>query len=152
MKVTQPCPTLCDPMDYTVHKILQARILEYFSLLQEIFPTQGSNPDLLHCRQILYQLSPKGSPRILEWVACPFSGDLPDPGIEPVSPALQMDSLPTELWISEFSMPLETHEPLQLGTQPTTGVRQSLNNRVLPSSNLRETMISCFLLLLFFSF
>ena len=73
VKVTQPCPTLCDPMDYTVHKILQARILEYFSLLQEIFPTQGSNPDLLHCRQILYQLSPKGSPRILEWVACPFS-------------------------------------------------------------------------------
>ena len=27
------------------------------SLLQEIFPTQGSNPGLLHCRQILYQLS-----------------------------------------------------------------------------------------------
>ena len=32
------------------------------SLLQEIFPTQGSNPGLLHCRQILYQLSHKGSP------------------------------------------------------------------------------------------
>ena len=43
------------------------------SLLQGIFPTQGSNPGLLHCRQILYQLSHKGSPRILEWVACPFS-------------------------------------------------------------------------------
>ena len=39
------------------------------SLLQGIFPTQGSNPGLLHCRQILYQLSHKGSPRILEWVA-----------------------------------------------------------------------------------
>ena len=35
--------------------------------------TQGSNPGLLHCRQILYQLSHKGSPRILEWVAYPFS-------------------------------------------------------------------------------
>ena len=33
------------------------------SLLQGIFPTQGSNPGLLHCRQILYQLSHKGSPR-----------------------------------------------------------------------------------------
>ena len=44
------------------------------SLLQGIFPTQGSNPGLLHCRQILYQLSHKGSPRILEWVAYPFSG------------------------------------------------------------------------------
>ena len=43
------------------------------SLLQGIFPTQGSNPGLLHCRQILYQLSHKGSPRILEWVAYPFS-------------------------------------------------------------------------------
>ena len=32
------------------------------SLLQGIFPTQGLNPDLLHCRQILYQLSHQGSP------------------------------------------------------------------------------------------
>ena len=43
------------------------------SLLQGIFPTQGSNPSLLHCRQILYQLSHQRSPRILEWVAYPFS-------------------------------------------------------------------------------
>ena len=43
------------------------------SLLQRIFPTQGSNPGLLHCRHILYQLSHKGSPRILEWVAYTFS-------------------------------------------------------------------------------
>jgi len=42
------------------------------SLLQGIFPTQGLNPGLLHCRWILYQLSHKESPRILEWVACPF--------------------------------------------------------------------------------
>ena len=39
-----------------------------FALLQEVL-----NPGLLHCRQILYQLSHKGSPRILEWVAYPFS-------------------------------------------------------------------------------
>ena len=43
------------------------------SLLQGIFPTQGSNPGLPHCRQIFYQLSHKGSPRILEWVVYPFS-------------------------------------------------------------------------------
>ena len=42
------------------------------SLLQGIFPTQGSNPSLPHCRQILYQLSHQGSPRISEWVAYPF--------------------------------------------------------------------------------
>ena len=39
------------------------------SLLQGVFPTQGSNPGLPHCRRILYQLSHKGSPRVLEWVA-----------------------------------------------------------------------------------
>ena len=43
------------------------------SLLQGIFPTQGLNPGLPHCRQILYQLSQQGSPRILEWVAYLFS-------------------------------------------------------------------------------
>ena len=43
------------------------------SLLQGIFPTQGSSPGLPHCRQILYQLGHKGSPRILEWVAHSFS-------------------------------------------------------------------------------
>ena len=43
------------------------------SLLQGIFLTQESNQGLLHCRRILYQLSHKGSLRILEWVAYPFS-------------------------------------------------------------------------------
>ena len=43
------------------------------SLLLWIFPTQELNQDLLHCRQILYQLSHRESPRILEWVAHPFS-------------------------------------------------------------------------------
>ena len=32
VKVAQPCPTLCDPMDYTVHGILQARILEWVAI------------------------------------------------------------------------------------------------------------------------
>ena len=47
------------------------------SLLQGIFPTQGSNPGLPHCRRIVYQLTHKGSPRILEWVAVPFSKRFP---------------------------------------------------------------------------
>ena len=42
------------------------------ALLQVIFPTQGSNSGLPH-RQILYCLSHQRSPRILEWVAYPFS-------------------------------------------------------------------------------
>jgi len=52
------CPTLCNPMGYTVHGILQARILE--------------------------------------WVAIPSLGNLPNPGIEPRSAAFQVDSLPAE--------------------------------------------------------
>ena len=71
-------------MDYTVHGILQARILEWVFWrsrilewvileIQRIFSTQESNPGLSPCKRILYQLSHKGSPRILEWVANPFS-------------------------------------------------------------------------------
>ena len=37
------------------------------ALLQRIFLAQESNWGLLHCRQILYQLSHRGSPRILDW-------------------------------------------------------------------------------------
>ena len=59
VKVTQSCLTLCEPMDYTVCGILQARILE--------------------------------------WVAFTSPGDLPNPGIKPGSPELEVDSLPPEL-------------------------------------------------------
>ena len=43
------------------------------ALLPGIIPTQGLNPGLQHCRQILYHLSHQGRPRILDWVAYPFS-------------------------------------------------------------------------------
>ena len=78
--VTQPCPTLCDSMDCSppgssVHGDSPDKNTGVGShaLLQGIFPTQGSNPGLPHCRQILYHLSHQGSPWILEWVAYPFS-------------------------------------------------------------------------------
>ena len=58
MSIAQSCPTLCNSMDYTVHGILQARILE--------------------------------------WVALPFSRGSSNPGIEPRSTTLQVDSLPAE--------------------------------------------------------
>ena len=85
--------------------------VDSLSLLQGIFPTQGSNPGLPHCRQILYQLSHKGSTRIHSGpILSP--GDLPNPGIEPGSPALQADSLSSELsgkpWIqlNHYNQPL----------------------------------------------
>ena len=60
-------------------------------LLQGIFPTQGSNPCLLHCRQILYPLSHRGSPcSLLCLVSCQFVGDVPHlpRGLKCCSPVL----------------------------------------------------------------
>ena len=83
--VTQLCPTLCNPVDCrppgsSACGILQARILDWsisisivdwrisiYFLLQGIFRTQRSNPSLLHCRQILYFLSHRGSPKQREF-------------------------------------------------------------------------------------
>ena len=53
----------CSPPGPSVHGILQARKLEWaaISFSGGIFPTQGSNLSLLHCRQTLYHLSHQGS-------------------------------------------------------------------------------------------
>ena len=73
--ITRSCPTLCNPMDCSppgssVYGVLQARILEWVhSLLQGLFPTQGLNPGLPHCRRILSRLSHQGSPNVLEYTA-----------------------------------------------------------------------------------
>ena len=71
---------LCDPVDCSppgssVHGDSPGKStgVGCHALLQGVFPTQGLNPDLPHCRQILYRLSHQGSPRIPEWVAYPFS-------------------------------------------------------------------------------
>ena len=63
-EVSQLCPTLCDPIDCSPTRLLcpwdfpskNTGVGCHF-LLQEIFPTQGLNPGLLHCRQTLYCLS-----------------------------------------------------------------------------------------------
>ena len=55
-------------MDYTIHGILQNTGVGSRSLLQGIFPTQGLNPGLLHCRHILYQLSQQENKSELEEV------------------------------------------------------------------------------------
>ena len=61
--VTQSCLTLCDPVDCIppgsyVHRDSPGKNTGVgCHVLQGIFPTQESNRGLLHCRQILYQLS-----------------------------------------------------------------------------------------------
>ena len=100
---TQSCPTLCDPMDCSllgssVHGILQARILEWVAFPSPgHLPNPGSNPDLPHCRQILYHLSHQGNQEYWSGWPIPSPGDLPEAGIKLWSPALQADSLPAEL-------------------------------------------------------
>ena len=71
VKFAQSCPTLWTYSPW--NSLSQNTGVGSLSFLQGAFPTQGSNPGLSHCRQFLYQLSHKGSPRILEWVAYPFS-------------------------------------------------------------------------------
>ena len=86
VKVAHSCLTLCDSIDYSSwNSPGQNTGMGSLSLLQEIFPTQGSNPGLPHCRRTLYQLSRKGNPRVLEFLTQELG-----------SPALQADSLPTE--------------------------------------------------------
>ena len=67
--VAQSCLTIDDPMYYSppgssVHEDSPGKNtgVGCHAPLQGIFPTQRSNPDLLHCRWILYQLSHQGSP------------------------------------------------------------------------------------------
>ena len=78
--VAKLCPTLCNPLvgslpGSSVHGDSQGKNTRVgcHALLQGLFPTQGSNPSLPHCKQILYLLSHQGCPRILEWIAYPFS-------------------------------------------------------------------------------
>ena len=62
-EVSQSTPTLCDPMHCSlpgssIHGIFQAIVLEWIAIsFSGIFPTQGSNPSLPHCRQTLNRLS-----------------------------------------------------------------------------------------------
>ena len=77
VKVTQLCLTLCDPMGYTVHGILQARILEWVAFP---FSRGSSQPrDLPRSSALQADSLPaehKGGPGILKWVAYLFSSTL----------------------------------------------------------------------------
>ena len=93
------CQTLCDPMDYTVHGILQAIILKWVAFT---FSKGSSQP------RDWAQASHNAGGFFTSWATreaqeywsgslVVYPADLPDPGIELGSPALQVYSLPTEL-------------------------------------------------------
>ena len=71
-------PTDCNPPGFSINGIFQARTLEWVAifflffwgggfhfLLEGIFPPQGSNSGLPHCRQTLYPLSHQGIPSLM---------------------------------------------------------------------------------------
>ena len=99
------CQTLLAPWTVAHQAPLSMGILrqEYWSglpcpLLQGIFASRDqTNPGLPHCRRILYHLSHQGSPRIMEWVAYPFSrGSSQSRNRTRVSCVAQADSVPAE--------------------------------------------------------
>ena len=107
-------------MNYTVHGILQARILKWVAFaLYRGLPNSGIELRSPELRADSLPAEPPGKPkkvkdapflcesvdcivhgilqaRILEWVAVPSPGNLPNPGIEPSSPALRADALTSE--------------------------------------------------------
>ena len=76
--VAQSCPTLCDSME--------SKECDFVTLQSSSMDYSPQGPSVHGILQA----------RILEWVPFPSPGDLPDPGIEPRSPALQADTLPPE--------------------------------------------------------
>ena len=129
VKVTQSCLTLCNPGQNTGVGSL--------SLLQEIFPTQGSNPGFPHCMQILYQNTGVGS-------LIPSPRDLPNPGIKPRIPTLQADSLP-EYWSGQpFPSPRDLPNP---GIKPRFPALQADSLPAEPQGKPKNTRVGSLSLL-----
>ena len=109
--------TLCDPMDCPWNSPDRNTGVGSLSFLQGIFPTQGLNPGVPHCRWILYQLSHQGSP----WGMGVRVGDGCSLSPEPLPPRFEL-SLQTVLSPSQtpglprfFLIPLS---PLTPQTRP----------------------------------
>ena len=114
--------------------ILQARILEWVAKPSSRGTSQPRHQTQVSCIcwWILSHLSYQGSPWILEWVAYPFPGDLPDPGIELGYPTLQKDCLPAELlgkpinWLYSSNIKHKKHmEHIEIQTEVTLTCEKS---------------------------
>ena len=92
VKMAQSCSTLCDPMDYTVCRILQAKILEWVAFP---FSRGSSQPRDQTQGSLALQVASLPAERHGKPKNNGVGTDLPDLGIKPGSPALQVDSLPS---------------------------------------------------------
>jgi len=98
VKVTQSCLTLCDPVDCTIHGILQARILEWVAFPSSMGASQPRDRTQVSRTSGRFFTSWATRKAQEYWSGWPIPSpeDFPNPGIELGSPALQADSLPTE--------------------------------------------------------
>ena len=108
-------------MDYTI----EFSWLEFWSgshsLLQGIFPTQGSNQGLPHCRWILCHLSHQGNPRIVELVTYPFSSGSSRPRNQTRVSCIAGGSLPVELPGKPYDSSKVLSKDQGVGGSPITG-------------------------------
>ena len=98
-QVTQLCTSLCDPMDYTGHGILQARILEWVAFSFSRGSSQLRDQTQVSCiaGRFFISWATREAQDYWSGLPIPSPADLPNPGIDQGSPALKADSLPTEL-------------------------------------------------------
>ena len=99
VKVTQSCPNLCDPIDYTIHGILQARTLEWVAIpfsRGSSQPTDQTQVSFI-AGGFFTSLATREAQEYWSGWPIPSPRDLPNSGIKPGSPGLQANSLPAEL-------------------------------------------------------
>ena len=96
-------------MDYTAHGILQARILEWVAFSFSRGPSQPRDRTQVSCipGRFFTSWATREAQEYWGGLHIPSPLDLPDPGIEPGSPALQANSLPTELSVHGLGAKLE---------------------------------------------
>ena len=99
VKVAQSYPTLYNPMDYTIHRILQARILEWVVFPFSRVSSQPRDQTWVSgtAGTFFTSLATREAQEYGSGYPFPFPADLPYPGIKLGFPALRADSLPTEL-------------------------------------------------------
>ena len=98
VKVAQSCPTPCDPVDYTVHGILQAIILEWVAIpLSKGSSQPRDRTQVSHIvGEFLISWATMEAQEYWSGQPIPSLANLPDPGIQLGSPVWQADSLPAE--------------------------------------------------------
>ena len=126
----QLCPTLCGPMDCSlpgssIHGDSPGKNtrVDCHDLLQGIFPTQGLNPGLPHCRQILYHLNNQWNPSPVQWHinrTSTFGEDKEENLQNTLAALVELDSLGIFLFLSIEDMVLWLDWGLELPYNPTT--------------------------------